>query len=106
MLWFIGKVVIGIFVFVWLRGTLPRLRYDQFMAFGWKVLIPINLVWILAVTRSGCCGPRLAGLGGDRGPARLIVLLVVVVPALMVWEGSRGAAGRRARRGGRGRARR
>ena len=38
-----------LFVFVWLRGTLPRLRYDQFMHFGWKVLIPINLVWILSV---------------------------------------------------------
>jgi len=50
ILWFTGKVVIGIFIFVWLRGTLPRLRYDQFMAFGWKVLIPINLVWILAIT--------------------------------------------------------
>jgi len=50
ILWFTGKVVIGIFIFVWLRGTLPRLRYDQFMAFGWKVLIPINLVWILTIT--------------------------------------------------------
>ena len=37
------------FVFVWLRGTLPRLRYDQFMQFGWKVLIPISILWILVV---------------------------------------------------------
>ena len=36
-------------MFIWLRGTLPRLRYDQFMKFGWKVLIPISLVWIVAV---------------------------------------------------------
>ena len=48
-LWFIAKVMIFIFIFIWLRGTLPRLRYDQFMAFGWKRLIPISLVWIVAV---------------------------------------------------------
>lgn len=47
--WFFGKVIGFFFVFVWLRGTLPRLRYDQFMQFGWKVLIPISILWILVV---------------------------------------------------------
>jgi NADH-quinone oxidoreductase subunit H len=49
LLWFLGKVLLFVFMFVWLRGTLPRLRYDQFMAFGWKRLIPISLAWIVAV---------------------------------------------------------
>ena len=48
-LWFMGKVLAFIFMFIWLRGSLPRLRYDQFMAFGWKRLIPIALAWIVAV---------------------------------------------------------
>jgi NADH-quinone oxidoreductase subunit H len=49
LLWFFGKTLCFIFVFVWLRGTLPRMRYDQFMSFGWKVLIPVSLAWIVAV---------------------------------------------------------
>jgi NADH-quinone oxidoreductase subunit H len=49
LLWFLAKVILLIFVFVWLRGTLPRLRYDQFMKLGWKVLIPGSIAWILAV---------------------------------------------------------
>ncbi len=49
IIWFLLKVQLLISVFVWLRGTLPRFRYDQFMDLGWKWLIPISLVWLLLV---------------------------------------------------------
>jgi NADH-quinone oxidoreductase subunit H len=74
-LWFTVKVVIFIFGFVWLRGTLPRLRYDQFMHFGWKVLIPINLIWILAITTIRVLG--------DRNWNRGVVLVIVLLPVLL-----------------------
>jgi NADH-quinone oxidoreductase subunit H len=46
-LWFLLKVTLVIYLFVLIRGTLPRVRYDRLMAFGWKVLIPFGLVWVL-----------------------------------------------------------
>ncbi|WP_442790822.1 NADH-quinone oxidoreductase subunit NuoH [Nocardia sp. NBC_01327] len=49
MIWFVAKVWTFLFVFIWLRGTLPRLRYDQFMNLGWKMLIPISLAWVMFV---------------------------------------------------------
>jgi NADH-quinone oxidoreductase subunit H len=49
VLWFVGKLWIFMFMFIWLRGSLPRMRYDQFMKFGWKVLIPLSLLWIAIV---------------------------------------------------------
>lgn len=49
LLWFTIKLVMVIFFFVWIRATLPRVRYDQFMKLGWKVLIPIAVVWLMLV---------------------------------------------------------
>jgi NADH-quinone oxidoreductase subunit H len=46
-LWFFAKLFAALFFFIWLRGTLPRLRYDQLMAFGWKVLVPLATLNIL-----------------------------------------------------------
>lgn len=49
IIWFLIKMFIFVFIFIWLRGTLPRYRYDQFMRFGWKVLIPASVAWILVL---------------------------------------------------------
>ncbi|GAN79719.1 NADH-quinone oxidoreductase subunit NuoH [Acidocella aminolytica] len=49
VLWFILKVFLCLFVFIWVRATLPRLRYDQLMALGWKVFLPISLVYLVLV---------------------------------------------------------
>lgn len=49
VLWFLAKLWLFMFFFVWVRGTLVRFRYDQFMRFGWKVLIPVGLFWVVAV---------------------------------------------------------
>ncbi len=47
--WFVAKVVFFMFVFLWLRATFPRYRYDQIMRLGWKVFIPLTIVWIVVV---------------------------------------------------------
>jgi NADH-quinone oxidoreductase subunit H len=46
--WFGLKTLVPMFCFVWFRGTFPRYRYDQIMRLGWKALIPVTLVWLLA----------------------------------------------------------
>lgn len=84
MVWFLIKVLLFIFVYIWLRGTLPRLRYDQFMQFGWKVLVPISLVWILVVaairTLSAHSSLRSEILPYAIGVAVVLVLVLLFDP--------------------------
>jgi len=92
ILWFTLKVVGGIFVFVWLRGTLPRFRYDQFMRLGWKVLVPAGLVWIMFIGAFSV----LRNEGYDTGQLLLygvlpIAVLIIVITYLLP-EGGRPAA--------------
>jgi len=49
IVWFSGKTVVFLYLYVWIRAALPRLRYDQLMDIGWKVLIPLSLGWLLVV---------------------------------------------------------
>ncbi len=75
ILWFSIKVIGGIFWFVWLRGTLPRLRYDQFMQFGWKVLVPAGLAWIVMIGTFNV----LRSEGSSRAQLLLVVAAVAAV---------------------------
>lgn len=49
IIWFVLKVTFLLFVFLWIRATLPRYRYDQLMRIGWKVFLPITLFWVVLV---------------------------------------------------------
>ena len=86
-IWFFLKVLAFFFFFVWLRGTLPRLRYDQFMKFGWKVLIPVNIAWILVVatlrllTQQGASQFVIAGFTG--------AVVLAVLGAMTIYDRSK-----------------
>jgi NADH-quinone oxidoreductase subunit H len=79
LLWWLVKVQIFIFGFIWLRGTLPRMRYDQFMKFGWKVLIPVSIAWIMIVSVARVLRNEVSVTTTEIliGGAILIVLLLI-----------------------------
>ncbi len=79
ILWFLGKTIIFLFVFVWLRAALPRLRYDQLMDLGWKRLIPLSLGWLLIVA-----GFVIDGWWGLGMAAAVVVAAVTITMAFSV----------------------
>ena len=98
--WFTAKLWTFMFFFVWLRGSLPRVRYDQFMRFGWKFLIPITLLWVVAV--AFIRGSQNGWFGGGQvtvpGVNRVIptatlfavgVIAVVALAVSWVWDNRR-----------------
>ncbi len=80
LLWFLIKTILFLFFFIWLRGALPRFRYDQFMALGWKVLVPFSLLWIVAVATVRA----LQRSNGISAPQVLIIVGVVLVVLLAI----------------------
>jgi NADH-quinone oxidoreductase subunit H len=79
VLWFMGKLMCFIFFYIWLRGTLPRLRYDQFMKLGWKVLIPISLAWILLVATVRAVGKETTFSRSTLLIAAGVVLVIAII---------------------------
>ena len=91
LLWFLAKVLILLFGFVWLRGTLPRIRYDQLMAFGWKILIPASLAWILMIATI-----RVWRQHGGSAPVYIVGGAILGALLLLAWVGDVAAEKRRA----------
>ena len=83
ILWFFLKVMAFLFTFVWLRATLPRLRYDQLIDLGWKLLIPAFLGWFLLIAA--------LNIGEDRGWSSLLVVpigLLILSAAALLLKGA------------------
>jgi NADH-quinone oxidoreductase subunit H len=77
VVWFLAKVGLFIFVYIWLRASLPRLRYDQLMDLGWRWLIPVSVLW-LGVT-------AVITVAGDEGWNRTIVTPIAAAAAIAVY---------------------
>src|SRR6266496_4083859 len=91
LLWFLGKVFILLFCFVWLRGTLPRIRYDQLMTFGWKILIPASLAWILMIATI-----RVWRQHGGSTPVYIVGGAILGALLVLAWAGDVASERRRA----------
>jgi NADH-quinone oxidoreductase subunit H len=91
LLWFVIKLGLFIFFFIWLRGSLPRIRYDQLMRFGWKVLIPTALGWTLIIATLRVWRRQ----GGS--PGIYIIGALIVAVLLLLFFGAEVSAQRKQR---------
>jgi len=96
LLWFLVKVLGIVYLYVWVRATLPRIRYDRLMAFGWKFLIPFGLLWVL-VTGAIIVLPdvygRRAVITGTAVVLGALVVVMLVWPLVAPKKGSREEVG-------------
>ncbi len=95
LLWFTLKMWLFMWGFVWLRGTLPRTRYDQFMRFGWKFLMPVTVAWVVAVAfirgaDAGFFGEGTVDVAGLSFPVSSLIIIgvlgAIVLGAMWIWE--------------------
>ena len=95
LLWFLVKVILIVYVYIWIRATIPRIRYDRLMAFGWKVLIPFGLFWVLA-TGAVVVLPDLYGrravIVGAAAIFGIVLLLSFIAPLFGRGRAREGAA--------------
>ena len=96
--WFLGKMGALIFLFIWIRATLPRLRYDRLMSIGWKIFIPAGLAWVMITAALAVLpqevdrGTLIAWIGPIFGLAALIALAKVTRQNLAALRAGGGTA--------------
>jgi NADH-quinone oxidoreductase subunit H len=76
-LWLLAKLFVFLFIYVWLRATLPRFRYDQLMDLGWKLLIPVAFGWLLLITA--------LKVAQDQDWNRVLVVVIALAVAVVAW---------------------
>jgi NADH-quinone oxidoreductase subunit H len=93
--WFLLKLFVFLYMYVWFRATLPRLRYDQLMDLGWKLLIPVALAWFMFLAAMRVAQDE----GWNRVMVGGIALVAIGLSALLLVVALRVGARRRAEEG-------
>jgi NADH-quinone oxidoreductase subunit H len=89
MLFFVAKTLCFIFVFIWVRWTLPRFRFDQLMSLGWKILLPLALFYIMVIATATYLLEQ-AGIGLGTPYALVLFAINLLIVGVLVWGLDRG----------------